>query len=1647
MKMLKWVGALVAALLIAGCGGGGGDSGTPPFGGGGTGGTGGGTATGTALFTTAPGNLFVTLGSSTSQFTINGGTPGYSVTTNNAAVATVTTSGSTFTVNAVGGGDAVISIKDSVGAAVTVGIAVSANSASLFTTAPASFTVGVGTPSQEYLISGGKPGYSVTSSDTAVAQVGINGSRFIVTGVSGGKANLTIKDAVGASVGLEVTVGSATQLFTTAASQISVAVGATQTYAISGGATPYSASSSNGVLAAASVSGSTLSITGAFAGTVNVVVRDANGASVPIAVIVGSNTAGTALFTSAASDIVVAAGTTPTFTVGGGTGPYTVSSSNVAVARGAVSATTTLGITGVATGSAKIVVLDTLGAKAEINVVVGAGPAVSLYTTAPISATIASGTAQPYIVGGGFAPYVVTSSNAAVSTASISGSALTIGGVAGGSAQISVFDSTGKSVTFSVTVPGSTALYTTAPSSVTAAIGSSLVYAVGGGKSPYTATSSNAAVAAATLTGNTLSIGGVKAGTGRVEIRDANGDLVSIAVDVTDGIALYTSSPTSVSAAIGSTLPFVVGGGTAPYIATSSSPGVASVTLTGTAFAITGVSTGTAQVVLTDAVGARATISVTSASGSGLFTTAPNFISTGYVAVPYTVGGGTAPYTATSSNIGVSTVSLSGTAMTITGVSAGSAQIVVRDAAGATVTVFHTVTAPAGSAFFTTAPLLVSIPIGSVSYTVGGGTAPYVATSSNTSVATVLQTGNTLTVTGAAPGSADVEVRDAAGAIKTVSVTVASGTPLYTTVPTLGVEALTGSTLTYTVGGGTGPYTATSGNPAVASVTLSGTSLAISGLTVGTAILQVRDAVGATQSVFVTVRAAAGSALYTTAPTFVSIPFGVISYTVGGGTGPYTATSDNTSVATVSLNSGVLTVTGLAVGRATVVIRDASGTTLSVFVDVASGTALYTTAPGFVEAVAGSGPLTYTIAGGTGPYTVTSSNTGVVTASGTGTSTLTLTGISSGSGTVEVRDAAGARVSIVVLVTLPAGSALYTTAPSFVSIPLSSVSYTIGGGTAPYTVTSSNTSVAAVGVSTAAGVTTLSVTGLSPGLATVVVQDAAGTRVSFVVDVASGTPLFTTAPTFLSVPIGGVALAPFAVGGGTIPYTATSSNVSVATVSVSGTALTITGVAPGSADLIVRDAAGGRVTIVVNVAAGTALKTTAPNAVIVAPTSAPAYLISGGVAPYSASTSSAQVATAAVSGGTTLTITGNALGTASVTVRDSAGSSVSIAVTVNSVAPLYTAAPSSVTIAKDVSAPYAIGGGTANYTATSSDARVATATVTGTGASSVLTITGAATGTASVLVRDAAGNTTTINVTVGTSISLFSSAPSSITILPAATQTYAIGGGQSPYTVESSNRAFVTTAVAGSSFDITGIAAGATSVVIRDAAGATVTVAVTVTPTASIPLSVGPLAVTASVGDTLTFTISGGNSAYIATVTNPSVASIASTSGVDITDPLKVVVTGSGTTFSVRLLNAGATSVLITDAKGQTETVTLTVTPVQPLLRLSPSLVAVSELSTAGIAMDVFGGTAPYSAYTSDQALSSVTVIGSRVTVGLGTNLNRCISPATLGYVVTLNSFSIGDTTFGSSTGTVATIITVVDATGRATTSSLFIVDSVGACP
>ncbi|MCZ0933709.1 MAG: Ig-like domain-containing protein [Gemmatimonadetes bacterium] len=615
--------------------------------------------------------------------------------------------------------------------------------------------------------------------------------------------------------------------------------------------------------------------------------------------------------------------------------------------------------------------------------------------------------------------------------------------------------------------------------------------------------------------------------------------------------------------------------------------------------------------------------------------------------------------------------------------------------------------------------------------------------------------------------------------------------------------------------GGPLSYAASTSSPAVVSVSMSGSSLTMVGVADGTATVTVMatdpQGLSAAQSVGVTVQT----------PNRAPVPSGSIpaqSLNPGravtldvaryfsdpdGDALTYGATTAVPRVVSVSMSGSRLTMVGVADGAAAVVVTatDPSGLIATQSVGVSVQTPNRAPAPiGSIPAQSLSPGRTATLDvtsyfsdpdGDALRYTAASSNADAVSVGVSGSS-LMLTGVADGRATVTVTatDPGGlaATQSVGVRVQTPnRAPATSGSIPAQSIIPGRTATLDVvhyfrdpDGDALRYWATTSNAAVVSVSMSGSR----LTMVGVAHGTATVTVtaSDPDGLSAMQRVGVTVETPNRAPAP---SGSIPAQSLDPRQTArldvaryfsdpdGDALRYAATTSNAGVVSASVSGSTVTLTAVSPGTATVTVTatDPAGLSATQSVSVTVQPPNRTPAPSGSI------PAQSVDAGrsatldVAQYfsdpdgdtlgfAATTSNAAVVSVDVSG-STVTFTGVALGTATVTVTatDPDGLSATQSVSVTVETPNRAPAPSGSIPARtigpgraerlDVARYFSDPDGDAlTFAATTSNAAVVSADVSG----STLTLTAGTLGTATVTVTatdpDGLSATQDVDVTV-----------------------------------------------------------------------------------------------------------------------------------------------------------------------------------------------------------------------------------------------------------------------------------------------------------
>lgn len=336
--------------------------------------------------------------------------------------------------------------------------------------------------------------------------------------------------------------------------------------------------------------------------------------------------------------------------------------------------------------------------------------------------------------------------------------------------------------------------------------------------------------------------------------------------------------------------------------------------------------------------------------------------------------------------------------------------------------------------------------------------------------------------------------------------------------------------------------------------------------------------------------------------------------------------------------------------------------------------------------------------------------------------------------------------------------------------------------------------------------------------------------------------LVTTAGASVVIAPGGVGV--YGISGGVPPYRVRNADAAIALGAVNGNGLTINAIKPGQSIVSVLDNAGDSVDIAVRVGSSTALAVTAPANVSLAlgPAASQTFEIRGGVAPYVAVSSDARVVGVYLDANAAkITVTGIAVGSSTVTVRDQANNVVSFIASTAASQPLSTSAPATMTLAVSGVQTYKIAGGVKPYQVSSNNPAVLSASKQ---FEDDLVLRGISGGDAVVVITDFGGAVLTRTVAVGSSNELFTTAPESLTLAPSEqTGNFTISGGAAPYAVTTSSGAIAQVTFSGSTFSITaGTVGGAATVAITDSKGTRIAVSVTVNAPAGGETPVQPAA-------------------------------------------------------------------------------------------------------------------------------------------------------------------------------------------------------------
>ena len=714
---------------------------------------------------------------------------------------------------------------------------------------------------------------------------------------------------------------------------------------------------------------------------------------------------------------------------------------------------TSASVSGLLPGTYSVLITDANGCQVNPNYTI-TGPA-AITATSSITDATCNGASDGVIditAGGGNGGFTYLWSNGATTE--------DISGVTAGSYSVTITDSQGCTLVENYTIDEPAVLTINEVITNVDCFGDNtgrINSNVTGGTAPYSYSWSNGR----TNRNNR----NIVAGSYSLTVTDANGCTTTESFTVTEpsqalSITSFSETLPSCFGSNDGTLQANVVGGTAPYsYAWSNGDNTAT---------ITGLTSGIYTVTVTDANGCTTNDSFTLNDPTRISIAASVNIPScnGGVdgSITATASDGTAPYTYNWNTGDVG--------QTITGLSAGTYTVTVTDAGGCTEVQAIVVGEP--SAIQSNAVVnnisCSGLTDGSIFLGVTGGTAPY--TYSWSTGAT------TANISGLSAGSYSVTITDGNGCMQVENFTVVDPAPItatYTKVDVLCRGNTTGS-IDLTPAGGTAPYSYLWSTGAVTEDVFS--------LAAGSYSVTVTDASGCNTVVNVTIDEPATILDITGVETHVSCnggTNGAIDLTVTGGIAPYSY-SWNTG----STNEDI---TALAAGSYSVQVTDANGCVKNVGFTITQP-APFVVSPTLNQVTcngADDGSVTLAVSGGTAPYTYSWAD---------GPTTQSRSGLSPGNYTVTVTDANGCQNIQPMTITEPSvlGVTYVKQDVNCFGESTGTINLTVTGGTAPYSYSWSNGSLAEDLINIAAGTYNVTVTdanGCSVGEAVTISEPAA----------------------------------------------------------------------------------------------------------------------------------------------------------------------------------------------------------------------------------------------------------------------------------------------------------------------------------------------------------------------------------------------------------------------------------------------------------------------------------------------------------------------------------------------------------------------------
>jgi hypothetical protein len=796
-------------------------------------------------------------------------------------------------------------------------------------------------------ITGGAPPFSVSWSGPSSGSTNINQTTFSIPNLTSGVYTIQVSDANGCSDSKTVTIDNLPDDLAFSGTPVNGLCGlpASINISISGGAPEYFISWSGSMSGNQSTLQNNYTISGLIGGTYSITVEDSNGCEKTAVTSVSTAPNTLNILATANNGICDEPGTIDVGIVGGSP-IYTVSWS------GPVSGSFEIfdfnyTIENLPSGNYGVTVSDGNGCNDSNNVTVTNFPTFLDYDLIPQNGVCEQNAEIEVIFNDGLPPFTINWQGPVQGSATTDNFTYVISDLPTGFYQISISDDFGcveNSSTF-VNVLAGTINLTASPVNGLCEQPGSLQLSIADGSGPYSISWSGPVSGSTTSNSATYTIPNLPGGSYSVSVSDSNGctDAEQATVIQTQGNITVAATPQNGICAQLGALALTISGGAPAYSIAWSGPSSGSATSNTSAYTVTGLSSGTYTVTVTDANGCTGTQSAVVSNTAGnvnLSATVNNGICDQPGSIALNLAGGTPGYTIDWSGTASGSATTGGSSYLIQGLNNGTYGITATDANGCTGTgTFQVSSVPNDLAFATTPENGFCGQVGTMAVSISGGAPSYTVAWSGPQSGSASVAGSSYTIIGLTTGQYVVTVIDANGC------EVSSTEVIDNEIDNLALEITpfnggcsNNGYITVEIGGGNGPFLIEWGGPQQGMNTNTTGSYNISNLSDGDYSITVTDANGCADTGEATIDNASNVlTLSLSAASSFCGQDGSIEVSLTGGNPDYNISWNGPEFGSAIIAGQEYSITGLASGLYTVVVYDASGCIKSQSISVQSG--------------------------------------------------------------------------------------------------------------------------------------------------------------------------------------------------------------------------------------------------------------------------------------------------------------------------------------------------------------------------------------------------------------------------------------------------------------------------------------------------------------------------------------------------------------------------------------------------------------------------------------------------------------------------------------------------------------------------------------